>query len=153
MRAEDYWGISMFKAWFATPLWARVLLALILGAVTGYLWGPGAESIKIVGDLLIDFIKMLIVPLIFLLFIIPGAIYGYVAGTVKSHRDLVQGMSKSMSTMSYYLVMIFFCAQFTAAFGRSNLGAQLAVKGADFLKFLGLSGSMTIVGISDGSRP
>jgi aminobenzoyl-glutamate transport protein len=88
-----------------------------------------------------------IVPLIFLLFIIPGAIYGYVAGTVKSHRDLVQGMSKSMSTMSYYLVMIFFCAQFTAAFGRSNLGALLAVKGADFLKFLGLSGSMTIVGI------
>ena len=57
MRAEDYWGISMFKAWFATPLWARVLLALILGAVTGYLWGPGAESIKIVGDLFIDFIK------------------------------------------------------------------------------------------------
>ena len=66
MRIEDFWGISMFKAWFATPLWARVLLALILGAVTGYLWGPGAESIKIVGDLFIDFIKMLIVPLIFL---------------------------------------------------------------------------------------
>ena len=56
----------MFKAWFATPLWARVLLALILGAVTGYFWGEGAESIKIVGDIFIDFIKMLIVPLIFL---------------------------------------------------------------------------------------
>ena len=56
----------MFKLWFATPLWARVLLALILGAVAGYFWGPGAESIKIVGDVFIDFIKMLIVPLIFL---------------------------------------------------------------------------------------
>jgi len=56
----------MFKLWFATPLWARVLLALILGAVVGYFWGPGAESIKIVGDIFIDFIKMLIVPLIFL---------------------------------------------------------------------------------------
>ena len=56
----------MFKLWFATPLWARVLLALILGAVAGYFWGPGAESIKIVGDIFIDFIKMLIVPLIFL---------------------------------------------------------------------------------------
>lgn len=53
------------KAWFAIPLWQRVIGALILGGVTGYIWGPGAESIKIVGDIFIDFIKMLIVPLIF----------------------------------------------------------------------------------------
>ena len=33
----------MFKAWFATPLWARVLLALILGAIVGYFWGEDAE--------------------------------------------------------------------------------------------------------------
>jgi len=88
-----------------------------------------------------------IVPLIFLLFLIPGTVYGYVAKTVSSHRDLIQGMSKTMQTMGYYLVMIFFCAQFTAAFGRSNLGALLAVKGADFLKALGLPGAVTIVGI------
>ena len=53
------------KTWFAIPLWQRVIAALILGAITGYIWGPGAESIKIVGDIFIDFIKMLIVPLIF----------------------------------------------------------------------------------------
>ena len=53
------------KTWFAIPLWQRVIAALILGALTGWLWGPGAESIKIVGDVFIDFIKMLIVPLIF----------------------------------------------------------------------------------------
>ena len=83
-----------------------------------------------------------IVPLIFILFFVPGTVYGYVAGTVKSHRDLIKGMSKSMETMSYYLVMIFFCAQFTAAFGRSNLGALLAVLGADFLQFLDLPGGV-----------
>ena len=88
-----------------------------------------------------------IVPLIFLLFIIPGTVYGYVAGTVKSHRDIIAGMTQSMTTMSYYLVMIFFCAQFTYAFGQSNLGALLAVEGADVLKSLALPGSMTIVGI------
>ena len=88
-----------------------------------------------------------IVPLIFLLFLIPGAVYGYVAGTVRSHRDLVAGMAKTMSTMGYYLAMIFFAAQFTAAFGRSNLGALVAVKGADFLQLLGLPGAVTIVGI------
>jgi Na+/H+-dicarboxylate symporter len=55
----------MLARWFAIPLWQRVLAALVLGGVTGFLWGPGAESIKIVGDVFIDFIKMLIVPLIF----------------------------------------------------------------------------------------
>ena len=55
----------MFKSWFAIPLWQRVIAALILGIVVGYIWGPGAESIKIVGDIFIAFIKMLVVPLIF----------------------------------------------------------------------------------------
>lgn len=88
-----------------------------------------------------------LIPLIFLLFLIPGAVYGYVAGTVTSHRDLIEGMSKSMSTMGYYLTMIFFCAQFTSVFAKSNLGALLAVEGAEFLKALGLPGMLTVGGI------
>ncbi|MEM7079288.1 MAG: AbgT family transporter [Pseudomonadota bacterium] len=88
-----------------------------------------------------------IVPLIFLLFIIPGTIYGYVAGTVQSHKDIIQGMSDSMGTMAYYLVMIFFCAQFTYAFAQSNLGALLAVEGAGVLQALALPGSFTLFGI------
>ena len=55
----------MFKAWFAIPLWVRVIFALVAGVATGFLWGPGAESIKIIGDVFIAFIKMLVVPLIF----------------------------------------------------------------------------------------
>ncbi|MEO0589787.1 MAG: dicarboxylate/amino acid:cation symporter [Pseudomonadota bacterium] len=53
------------KAWFAIPLWQRVIGALILGIIVGYAWGPGAASIKIIGDVFIAFIKMLVVPLIF----------------------------------------------------------------------------------------
>ena len=88
-----------------------------------------------------------IVPLIFLLFLIPGVVYGYVAGTVQSHRDIIKGMSKTMSTMGYYIVMAFFAAQFIAAFGQSNLGALLALKGATFLKAMAMPGAVTIVGI------
>ena len=51
--------------WFAIPLWQRVIAALVLGVVTGLVWGPGAENIKIIGDVFIAFIKMLVVPLIF----------------------------------------------------------------------------------------
>ena len=53
------------KTWFAIPLWQRVIAALVLGVIVGFVWGPGAESIKIIGDIFIAFIKMLVVPLIF----------------------------------------------------------------------------------------
>jgi aminobenzoyl-glutamate transport protein len=89
----------------------------------------------------------MIVPLIFIFFIIPGTVFGYAAGTVKTHTDIVKGMSKSMSTMGYYLVMAFFAALFTYAFRQSNLGALIALKGAASLQSLGLPGSVTIVGI------
>jgi aminobenzoyl-glutamate transport protein len=88
-----------------------------------------------------------IVPLIFLLFLLPGIAYGYGAGTVRSHRDIIKGMSKAMSTMGYYIVLAFFAALFIAAFGRSNLGALLALKGAGILKALALPGQITIIGI------
>ncbi|QWC56549.1 cation:dicarboxylase symporter family transporter [Erythrobacter sp. 3-20A1M] len=55
----------MLAKWFAIPLWQRVIAALVLGTITGLVWGPGAENIKIVGDVFIAFIKMLVVPLIF----------------------------------------------------------------------------------------
>ncbi len=131
-------------------LWAG-LAAMALGLVLLVFWvWPADSPLRSSDGSITSFsapIMQSIVPLIFLLFLIPGAVYGYVAGTVKDHRDLIQGMSKTMATMGYYLTMIFFCAQFTAAFGRSNLGALLAVKGADFLKALGLPGTITIIGI------
>lgn len=53
------------STWLRIPLWQRVIAALILGIIVGRFWGPGAESIKIIGDVFVAFIKMLVVPLIF----------------------------------------------------------------------------------------
>ncbi len=130
--------------WTAVGAIAFLLVALVLAVlpIQSPLRSPDGEITAFSAPLMQS-----IIPLIFVLFVVPGTIYGYVAGTVTSHRDIIKGMTKSMETMSYYLVMIFFCAQFTAAFGRSNLGALLAVLGADFLQFLGLPGGITIVGI------
>ncbi|MBM3824487.1 MAG: AbgT family transporter [Verrucomicrobia bacterium] len=88
-----------------------------------------------------------LVPLIALFFFVPGLVHGYIAGTVRSHRDVVQGVAKSMGTMGYYLVMAFCAAQFTYVFRESNVGALIAIKGAAFLKALALPGAVTIVGI------
>lgn len=88
-----------------------------------------------------------IVPLIFLFFIIPGIVYGYAAKSIEGHRDIIEGMTKSMGHMAYYIVMAFFAALFIAEFGRSNLGALIALKGAAFLQALGWPGQVTIVGI------
>lgn len=88
-----------------------------------------------------------IVPLIAVFFLLPGILHGYIAGTVKSHRDIVSGMAKSMGTMGYYLVMAFCAAQFTYVFRESNVGALIAIKGAGFLKAMQMPGPVTIVGI------
>ena len=55
----------MLKTWFATSLWKRVVLALVLGVATGFVVGEGIVAIKWIGDLFIRLIKMLVVPLIF----------------------------------------------------------------------------------------
>jgi len=88
-----------------------------------------------------------IVPLIFILFLIPGVAFGYAAGTVQSHRDIIKGMSKAMSTMGYYIVMAFFAALFIAQFTESNLGALIALKGAAVLQSAAMPAQVTIVGI------
>jgi aminobenzoyl-glutamate transport protein len=88
-----------------------------------------------------------IVPLIFLLFLFPAIAYGLVAGTVRSSKDVINGMTKAMAGMGYYVVMAFFAALFTDAFNRSNIGALVALKGATFLQALDMPGQVTIVGI------
>ncbi|MEZ8141631.1 aminobenzoyl-glutamate transporter [Enterovibrio norvegicus FF-33] len=88
-----------------------------------------------------------IVPLIFILFVIPGVVYGRVAGTFKKQGDIIVAMSQTMSTMGSYLVMSFFCAQFLAAFSQSNIGTLLALEGAELLKALNMPGQMTIIGM------
>ncbi|MBT8423322.1 MAG: AbgT family transporter, partial [Gammaproteobacteria bacterium] len=88
-----------------------------------------------------------IVPLIFVLFLLPGTVYGIRAGTVTSAKDIIDGMTKAMHSMAYYLVIMFFIAQFLYAFSASNMGVLLALKGATFLQSLGLPAALTITAV------
>ncbi|EAR56527.1 putative p-aminobenzoyl-glutamate transporter [Photobacterium sp. SKA34] len=88
-----------------------------------------------------------IVPLIFILFVIPGIIYGRVAGTFKQSSDVIKAMSTTMAGMAGFMVMVFFIAQFLVAFTQSNLGTLLALSGAQLLQEMNLPGQVTIVGM------
>lgn len=127
------------------------VLTMVLGLVALY-FAASAENTPLAdakGELA-SFtapLMQMIVPLIFLLFIIPGIVHGFIAGSFKNSQDVVKAMTKSMEGMAYYMVMAFFCALFIKAFGDSNLGTLLSIKGAQFLSSLQLSGGVTMVGI------
>lgn len=88
-----------------------------------------------------------IVPLIFLVFWLPGVVFGFASGNYGEMKHVVASMSKSMGSMSHYIVMAFFCALFIDAFTKSNIGALVALKGANVLQSMQLPGQITIVGI------
>lgn len=124
---------------------------LVLSALpAGSPWrAPADLAPGVAGELLVSAAPLMqsIVALIFVFFLIPGVVYGYLAGTVKGHRNIIAGMSKAMSGMGYYIVMAFFAAQFIYAFAQSNLGALLAIKGANWLQAMGLPMALTLIGI------
>ncbi len=62
-----------------------------------------------------------------------GVAYGLTTGKYKNDSDIVKGMTESIKTLSAYVVLVFFAAQFVAYFKWSNLGLIFAIKGADFL--------------------
>ena len=64
---------------------------------------------------------------------------------MKNDRDVIDAMSKSMSSMGMYIVLVFFAAQFVACFKWTNLGTILAVKGAAMLTALNLTGPEVFV--------
>ena len=74
-----------------------------------------------------------VVAMLFLVASAMGLAYGFTTGAFKNDGDVMKGMAASMKTLSTYLVLVFFAAQFVAYFKWSNLGIILAVKGANLL--------------------
>jgi aminobenzoyl-glutamate transport protein len=87
-----------------------------------------------------------LVPIITFLFLIPALFYGMGAKTVKSDKDVANMLGKSMGTMGPYIVLAFVAAQMIAYFNWSNLGPIIAIKGAEFLQAIGLTGLPLVIG-------
>lgn len=78
-----------------------------------------------------------LVPLITLLFFIPGLVFAKVTGKIKTGKDMAAMMGQAMSEMGPYIVLAFVISQFLAYFNWSNLGIIFAIKGAEFIKSIG----------------
>jgi aminobenzoyl-glutamate transport protein len=82
---------------------------------------------------------------ILIFFLIPGLVYGVIVKSIKSDKDFMKHIIKSMGTLSTYIVLVFFAAQFVYFFRYSNLGLIIAIDGAQFLKSIGLTGIPLLV--------
>lgn len=98
-------------------------------------------------ELLKPFFSQSIVFVLMLAFFIPGLSYGITAGTVKSHKDVIKALVKAMSSCGQVFVIIFISAQFVYVFTKSNIGIVIAVKLANVLKNMGVTGIAAAVGL------
>ena len=84
------------------------------------------------------------VPLLFIIFFIPGLIYGILDKRIKNTHDITKILGEVLSNLGPYIVLAFFAAQFIAAFNHSDLGHILAIYGGNFLKNLGIENSILL---------
>ncbi len=83
---------------------------------------------------------------VFVVFLVPGLVYGFVSGSLRHAADVPKVMGRGIRDMSAFLVLAFMLGQFIALFNWSNLGSVLAVTGAEGLKSIGLTGFAAIIG-------
>ncbi len=126
----------------------RTLLALVVFiAVVALLSLPEQAVLRdpANGSLLSGSFMRGIVVLVALGFAVTGIGYGYDVGSFRNASDIIDAMEQTMRSLSGYLVLMFFAAQFVAWFNWSGAGLVLAIKGAAWLGGLQLSQALTLV--------
>lgn len=115
-----------------------VLFTLAVGLPQGVLRVPGE------GVLQSAFFRGLITA-VMLFFFLPGLVYGWTVGTVRSDKDVLRFLGDGMKHLASYIVLVFFAAQFVAYFAYSNLGVIFAIRGAEALQGISLTGVPLLV--------
>lgn len=110
-----------------------VLIALLVLPSNAPLWQDG---VKFVESTFMD----ALVPIIAILFFIPGLVYGIVTKEIKNDKDVANSLAKTMGTMGTFIILAFTAGQFVAFFDESNMGLLVGVFGANFLEEISLTG-------------
>lgn len=88
-----------------------------------------------------------IILMVTLVLFVPGAIFGFASGKYKNDKDMFADISSGFKDVSSYILLCFFCAQFTKFFAWSNLGVVLAINGAEALKTWHFTGVPLVIGL------
>jgi aminobenzoyl-glutamate transport protein len=146
----DLSAAELSKAERRGLFWAGVAALLVIGLWAWLTVGPQPSFIDMSAETaearMNPFYQSLVAGF-FVLFLMCGVFYGVAAGTVKSERDVVRMTGQSMADMGPYIVLAFVAAHFVAMFNWSNLGAIIAINGAESLKASGLSAPGLLAGI------
>ena len=149
-------GMELKKEKTVTPLekkallWAGISMQVLLVLIVVLtIWGPlgivvGSEAEgkrAFIGSYLIKYM----VPVLLLLFGVPGIVYGFVTGVFKGIDGVYKTMVKIMSKMGGYIVFCFFCAQFQKLFSWTNIDKLLAINGSNLMNATGFTGFGMII--------
>ncbi|WP_423363492.1 AbgT family transporter [Mycoplasma sp. P36-A1] len=133
---------ALKKAYISVLIYVVVIVAACLVPINGKPFMVGSTGSLLESDA--PFMTG-IVPLITFLFFIPGLVYGIASKQIRKSSDAVRLVEKSLSEMGGYILLAFAASQFIALFNQSNIGIILAVKGAEFLRSVGLTGGPLFV--------
>ena len=86
-----------------------------------------------------------LVPIIMIMFFIPGLVYGKVTKEINNDTDMANKLSDTMASMGMFIVLAFTAGQFVSYFTESNLGLLIGVAGAEFLDSVKLGGIVLIL--------
>lgn len=74
-----------------------------------------------------------IVPIIFLAFLVPGVVYGVLTGGLRTQKDFIEGIYHGIRTIVPVLAIAFVMAQFVNYFAYTRLDRMLAYAGGSLL--------------------
>ncbi len=140
LTPEQNKGLNYAIIAFAVTLIVIVFMSLGSSPILG-----DAESGSIMASTS-PFMQGIVLTLSILLFV-PGAVFGFVSGQYKNDRDLFAGVTDAFKDMAPYVLLCIFCSQFTNFFGKSNLGAIMAIKGAEKLAAFQLPPILLLIGL------
>ena len=127
--------------------WYLLLIAVLLLSLP--IFGPTAILADENGSITASaspFSKGIVFTVTLFLFV-PGLFYGIGTGKYKKDKDVWADISQGFAEMGSYVFMCFFISIFTNFFSVSKIGTIIAIKGAEFLSNVGLTGMLLVLGI------
>ncbi len=134
-----------FAALAVVLLFVHVAGPKLMEPILGWLPGYGVLRDPVRDTLLPSPFLRSVVAMIFVFFLVPGFVYGRVAGVMNNDRDVIEAMAGAMSSMGLYIVLVFFAAQFVTFFNWTNFGSIIAVIGSDAIVAMGLDNPLVFV--------